>query len=73
MVLIFYSFNNSSFLRLKLTQAIAQTNFAKQRDQIRFDIEQYCSQLQSNLENVQTATVALNQASEALPLARLRF
>ncbi|MEH1825546.1 MAG: TolC family protein [Nostoc sp.] len=53
--------------------AIAETQFATQRDQIRFDVEQYYSQLQSNLDNVQTSSVALNQAREALNLARLRF
>ncbi len=53
--------------------AIAETQFASQRDQIRFDVEQFYSQLQSNLNNVQTSSVALNQAREALNLARLRF
>ncbi|BDI18721.1 transporter [Nostoc cf. commune SO-36] len=53
--------------------AIAETQFASQRDLIRFDVEQFYSQLQSNLDNVQTSTVALNQAREALNLARLRF
>ncbi|MEA5604386.1 TolC family protein [Nostoc sp. UHCC 0252] len=53
--------------------AIAETQFASQRDIIRFDVEQYYSQLQSNLNNVQTSSVALNQAREALNLARLRF
>ncbi|MFN6565734.1 TolC family protein [Dendronalium sp. ChiSLP03b] len=57
----------------KANIAIAETQFASQRDQIRFDVEQYYSQLQSNLENVQTSSVALNQAREALTLARLRF
>ncbi len=53
--------------------AIAEVNFAQQRDQIRFNVEQYYAQLQSNLDNVQTSTVALDQAKEALHLARLRF
>ncbi|MCC5647798.1 TolC family protein [Nostoc sp. CHAB 5824] len=53
--------------------AIAETQFGSQRDLIRFDVEQYYSQLQSNLNNVQTSSVALNQAREALNLARLRF
>ncbi|MBD2244658.1 TolC family protein [Nostoc sp. FACHB-888] len=53
--------------------AIAESQFGSQRDLIRFDVEQYYSQLQSNLNNVQTSSVALNQASEALKLARLRF
>ena len=53
--------------------AIAETQFANQRDLIRFDVEQYYSQLQSNLDNVQTSTLALTQAREALQIARLRF
>lgn len=57
----------------KTDMAIAETNFASQRDQIRFEVEQFYSQLQSNQENVQTATLALEQAREALRLARLRF
>lgn len=52
---------------------IAESQFSSQRDQIRFDVEQYYSQLQSNLNNVQTSSVALNQAREAVNLARLRF
>ncbi|MBN3927148.1 TolC family protein [Nostoc sp. NMS4] len=57
----------------KANIAIAENQFATQRDQIRFDVEQYYAQLQSNLNNVQTSSVALNQAREALTLARLRF
>ncbi|WP_445635392.1 Transporter [Nostoc sp. DSM 114161] len=57
----------------KANIAIAENQFASQRDQIRFDVEQYYSQLQSNLNNVQTSSVALNQATQALDLARLRF
>ncbi|BDA73928.1 transporter [Calothrix sp. PCC 7716] len=52
---------------------IAETRFTSQRNQIRYQVEQSYSNLQSNLSNVQTATVALNQAQEALTLARLRF
>ncbi|MEH2159469.1 MAG: TolC family protein [Nostoc sp.] len=53
--------------------AIAETQFAEQRNQIRFQVEQAYSNQQSNLENVQTANTALEQAREALRLARLRF
>ncbi|MDZ7960804.1 MAG: TolC family protein [Aulosira sp. DedQUE10] len=53
--------------------AIAETNFAEQRNQIRFQVEQSFSTQQSSLENVQTANTALEQAREALRLARLRF
>jgi len=53
--------------------AIAETQFAQQRDQTRFEVEQSFSNLQSNLQNVNTATGALEQARESLRLARLRF
>ncbi|MEH1872313.1 TolC family protein [Nostoc sp.] len=53
--------------------AIAETQFAEQRNQIRFQVEQAYSNQQSNLENVQTSNTALEQAREALRLARLRF
>ncbi len=51
----------------------AEVQFASERNQIRFQVEQAYFQLQSNLENVQTANAALEQAREALRLARLRF
>ncbi len=53
--------------------AIAETNFAQQRNNIRLGVEEAFFNLQSSLENVQTASVALEQAREALRLARLRF
>lgn len=53
--------------------AIAETQFANQRNLIRFRVEQAYFTLQSSLENIQTASVALEQAAEALRLARLRF
>jgi outer membrane protein TolC len=52
---------------------IAETQFAHQSNNIRFEVEQAYSQMQSNLDNVQTSSVALNQAREALNFARLRF
>ncbi|MEH1829294.1 MAG: TolC family protein [Nostoc sp.] len=57
----------------KVNIAIAETQFAEQRNQIRFQVEQAYSTQQSSLENVQTANTALEQAREALRLARLRF
>jgi outer membrane protein TolC len=53
--------------------AIAETQFAERRNQIRFQVEQAFATQRSNLENVQTANAALEQAREALRLARLRF
>ncbi|MHC5856308.1 TolC family protein [Nostoc sp.] len=53
--------------------AIAETQFAEQRNQIRFQVEQAYSTLQSSLTNVQTSNTGLEEAREALRLARLRF
>ncbi|UKO97916.1 TolC family protein [Nostoc sp. UHCC 0870] len=53
--------------------SIAETQFAEQRNQIRFQVEQAFFTQQANLENVQTANTALQQAQESLRLARLRF
>lgn len=53
--------------------AIAQAQFEQARDQIRFQVEQAYSQLDSNFSNIQTTALAVEQAAEALRLARLRF
>jgi outer membrane protein TolC len=53
--------------------AIAESNFANQRDQIRLEVEQAFFQLKASQENIQTASFALEQAQESLRLARLRF
>lgn len=53
--------------------AIAETQFADRRNQIRFQVEQGFFNLQANFLNIQTATLAVTQAAEALRLARLRF
>ncbi|TVP61599.1 MAG: TolC family protein [Nodularia sp. (in: Bacteria)] len=63
----------ASAAQSKINIAIAESQFASQRELIRFDVEQFYAQLQSNLDNIQTSSVALNQAREALSLARLRF
>jgi outer membrane protein TolC len=53
--------------------AATEVAFSQRRDQIRFEVEQAFFELQSNFDNIKTAEVALNQAREALRLARLRF
>jgi outer membrane protein TolC len=53
--------------------AIAETNFANTKDQIRFQVEEAYISLQSNLQNIQTSRSGVDQATEALRLARLRF
>jgi OMF family outer membrane factor len=63
----------ASAAQAKANVAIAETEFSEQRNQIRFQVEQAFSTQKANLENVQTANTALEQAREALRLARLRF
>ncbi|MBD2020237.1 TolC family protein [Leptolyngbya sp. FACHB-36] len=53
--------------------AIAETQFADIRNQVRFQVEQAYSQLRSSFTNIATANRALEQARESLRLARLRF
>jgi outer membrane protein TolC len=52
---------------------IAETNFANTRNQVRFAVEQAFFNLDSSFRNIQTASVAVDQARESLRLARLRF
>jgi OMF family outer membrane factor len=63
----------ASAAQAKTNVAIAETQFTEQRNQIRFQVEQAFAIQKANLENVQTANTALEQAREALRLARLRF
>jgi outer membrane protein TolC len=53
--------------------AIAEAQFANLRSQVRFQVEQAYYNLQSNFDNIQTASLAQEQAAESLRLARLRF
>ena len=52
---------------------IAETQFANQRNQIRFAVEQAYFGLESNLKNMTTATQEVDLAEESLRLARMRF
>lgn len=52
---------------------IAETQFANQRNTVRFEVEQAYFGLQSNKQNIGTATKAVELAEESLRLARLRF
>jgi len=51
----------------------AQTEFAKQRDQIRFDVEESYYTLTSTKENITSTRTNVTRFEEALRLARLRF
>jgi len=56
-----------------LEAQIAEVGFSDIRNQIRFEVERAYSNLLSNFENIDTARLAVDQAEEALRLARLRF
>ncbi len=53
--------------------AIAESNFANTKDEIRLEVETAYNNLQANLQNIQTSKAGVDQATEALRLARLRF
>ena len=59
--------------RAKIQSQIAETNFANQRHQIRFNVENAYYNLVANKKNIQTTTVNVDRAEENLRLARLRF
>jgi outer membrane factor, OMF family len=52
---------------------ISATEFANQRNNVRFEVEQAYYQLLANRENIATANKAVELAQESLRLARLRF
>ncbi len=52
---------------------IAESQFANQRNEVRFEVEQAYFGLQANKENIGTANKAVELAEESLRLARLRF
>ncbi|NEO32260.1 MAG: TolC family protein [Symploca sp. SIO3C6] len=53
--------------------ATAESSFDQTRDQIRLQVENAYFSLEANQENIETTTVAVEQAQESLRLARLRF
>jgi outer membrane protein TolC len=57
----------------ELNIALAENAFEEVRRVVRFEVEQSYSSLQANFESIQTATIAVDTATEALRLARLRF
>ncbi|PSN11822.1 transporter, partial [filamentous cyanobacterium CCP5] len=52
---------------------IAESNFSRTRNDIRFQVEQAYFNLEANQENIDTAQLAVTQAEEAVELANLRF
>ena len=59
--------------RAESNMRIAETRFADASNQIRQQVETAYSNLRSNFENIATTRRAVEQAREALRLARLRF
>ncbi|NES81159.1 MAG: TolC family protein [Moorea sp. SIO2B7] len=57
----------------ELDVEIDKTRFADQRNKIRLEVEDAYFNLQANRENIDTATIAVELATESLRLARLRF
>ena len=59
--------------QFKADQAIAETRFEQDARQARFDVEESYINQRSRLKQIDTATKAVGQATEALRLARLRL
>ncbi len=53
--------------------AIAETQFADTKNQLRFEVEQAYSTLRANFENIDTSLRAVDRARENVRLAQLRF
>ncbi len=65
--------SRASAAQQSASAAISETQFASFKNLIRFQIEQAYNSLQASSENIQTNRVAVEQATEGLRLARLRF
>ena len=63
----------SRSLQQEASAAIAESRFADTRNQIRSQVEDAYYQLKASAVNIGTNTKAVEQATEALRLARLRF
>ena len=59
--------------RAEANIAIAEQQYGDNADQIRLEVERAYLQLPAQLENLQTANLALEQAQEAVRAAELRF
>ncbi|MEA5462195.1 TolC family protein [Leptothoe sp. PORK10 BA2] len=62
----------SRALQQELNADIAEERFSETLDQVRFEVEEAYFTLRSNEDNVRTASTAINQAAQALELAKLR-
>ncbi|AFY72977.1 outer membrane protein [Synechococcus sp. PCC 7502] len=59
--------------QFKADQALAESQFQQAANQVRFDVEQAFINSQSRSKQIDTATKAVEQSTEALRLARLRL
>ncbi|PZU93686.1 MAG: TolC family protein [Pseudanabaena sp.] len=59
--------------QFKADQALAETRFEKDARQARYDVEESFINQRSRFQQIETATIAVRQAEEALRLARLRL
>ncbi|MGL5081218.1 MAG: TolC family protein [Microcoleaceae cyanobacterium] len=57
----------------ELEIAIAEERFSQLRNQVRLEVESAFYDLQANFENIGVADLGVDEATEALRLARLRF
>lgn len=57
----------------EISGAVSEEQFSETLDQVRFEVEQAYFDLQANQANIETAQVAVTQASDALDLANLRL
>jgi outer membrane factor, OMF family len=65
--------SRASAAQQSASAAIAETQFASFKNLIRFQIEQSYNTLQASASNIETNRTAVEQATEGLRLARLRF
>ena len=59
--------------QFKSDQALAESRFEQSARQARYDVEESYINQRSRLQQIETATIAVRQAEEALRLARLRL
>ncbi len=64
---------NAKVAQAKADQAVAESEFANQRSEARYDVENAFLSLQSQREQVTESRVGVDSAQEGLRLARLRL
>jgi outer membrane factor, OMF family len=64
---------NSRARQAESNRDIAETEFARQRNEVRREVEEAFYQLDANQDNIATTQLNVERATESLRLARLRF